>query len=381
MTIVTVGGTPVSIGGSALSLPKRLPRISVQGNNFMRLGQPIKAWGYNIFDDYVSDELGFANEETNTAMAAITVGNVLQGANIQRMHLNLWHFIEGPDKDNLTPVQAQIDYLINQLDVGRENGMYFLLDGLLTWYPDRDVPEWYDTDLTYLERWDIMEYWWQTIVQAIVDSGNATTVWGYDILGEPMWSTNPAAPWNGPETYPGTGIHLNQNVARGAEVDDDTGRAWLTKMITAIKGIDPDALCCFGSFGDFAAAGINRIDNVKDLVDFLQPHLYIRTEPANDIAWHIARHDTWFVGHNLPVMIGESNAFNTEEINRGVIQDMVDRFQGIITFSFGYPPSRYTTPPTPPRYPADPNTWGLAYAFQQYSHSLFNEYITEFMGA
>lgn len=346
---ISIGGQAIGIGGTPLALP--LPRITVDGVEFVRQGVRFKGWGFQQYNyDFVEEFYASSDmdDTTHLAMANTFTGDRINGANVIRLRLELWSFIEGTEIADLAVKSVPMANLIFALNAARDQGLYILLNGCNVVRPPT-VPAWYD-DLTYLERWDVQEFFWSSVAAAVYAAGHSTTLLGYDLINEPFISTDPDADWYGPAFF-GSGDHFTALIARGPGVDSTTVRAWITLLRDAIKTEDPRALVTFGALPFYT--GPVGVSNTQDLLDFLSPHLYPPAaffDPAT-LAERLAI-IAGFAAATIPNVVGETLPWGTESDNDAVFDAFNDGMQALISFSYGYGPEYFTTPPEAPRYPA-----------------------------
>jgi len=144
---ISIGGQAIGIGGTPLALP--LPRITVDGVEFVRQGVRFKAWGYEQYNfDFIQeffDSTGAPEEphDYRAVMAETIAGDQRQGANLRRIRLEIWRMLEGPNKGALTPKATQMSNLIFALDEARKNNTYVLLTCCNVSRPT-EAPAWYD---------------------------------------------------------------------------------------------------------------------------------------------------------------------------------------------------------------------------------------------
>jgi hypothetical protein len=374
---ISIGGQAIGIGGTPLGLP--LPRVTVSGKDFLRNGVVFRPFGVQpLYHEWIIAYFRTGGASERADVITQTDGAHNCGSTVMRMHLDLWDFISGSDENSLTTDTLAITNFIHMLDVARERGIYFLVSGNNCWKID-NVPAWYDA-LPYATRWDVQQYFFEQLAQAVLDSGNSTTVIGYELLSEPTITDNPDADWYWGDIYD-IGLYYVQHIARGIVEASQPAvvQAWITQLSGAIKAVDPSANVTVGlislggpSFGP---------DNIEGLLDFLSPHLYPPGFIDTDVAAQIALAEMW-AASPLPNLIGESANLNfTDSINREWNDAVLPIVEGYVTFFYGYPPALFTTPPEAPREWADSTTDALTYAIQKYSLSLAIEYREEFLAA
>ena len=368
---ISIGGQAISIGGSLVSLP--MPRITVVGDELRRLGVAFKSWGMQPqMIDFEQRFFTSGDAEDQATMSAFMYGIRRQGANTTRIHLELWVFIDGPDKDNLTVNSLALENFLFTLDRARQNGIYVLISGALLW--DQTLtPEWFD-ELTYPDRWDVCEFFWSEISAAIVAAGHSTTILGYELVSEPYTSTDPDDDWYGELLGPYSFTHL---IARGPEVDDDTVRDWIIQLRDAIKANDPRGLVTFGALPFFD--GPVGYENTQDLLDFLCPHLYPSLAFFGQTQEQAMADLNGWLGASVPLVIGETTLWSNEEDTEEFMEVIIDSYAGVITGSYGYLPDEFTTPPDEPKYPAPSNTDPAFYALFAESLVKFDSYREAFL--
>jgi len=329
----------------------RLPRISVVGNELQRLGVRFKSWGFQQFNFmFLQRFYDFNDRQENVTMAACRRGDAGMGANSFRAYLELWSFIDGTSESGLSVNAQQMRKFVHLLELCRQNQMYVLISGANTW-DITQIPAWFD-ELDYLTRWDVYEFFWTEIAKAVVASGNSSTVLGYELLNEPSISADANASWYGADAF-GVGLYYGILIAKGPEVDYNTVRDWIVQLRDAIKTEDPPALVTVGVYPFFT--GSFGYTNTQDLLDFLSPHLYppLIAGFGGSLAEQLAYIDGWVAGATIPIVCGETAAWSpTESDNEAVFDSLTASIDGIITFSYGYPPEDFPVPPDPPKYPA-----------------------------
>jgi hypothetical protein len=336
---LSVGGQAVSIGGVNVSMP--MPRITVSGKNFYRNGEIFKGFGMipsaaEWYDNFFQTG---GTVEDRKIMRQFMHGYRRCGANFIRFSTQMWDLIQGPDKDNLSIKPLAFDALIDFLNAARECDLYLVYSPNCNFLP-QNGPAWYDALTNYNDRWDVQEFLLLEVAKTVVASGHQTTMWGYEVANESLINSNPVSPWYGGEF----GEYLFvQYVALGIpEIDQPAvAQAYLTKLSSAVKSIDPSALCCLGGLmngGGFA------VQHIKNVVDFFQPHIYPPRDGTGDVTGALTALSGWTTGPHaiLPCMIGETAAWSFSPMDAQLFDAMYPVVEAFATFSFGYPPSRYT---------------------------------------
>lgn len=370
---------PAVPGGQWYLYAPRLPRITVVGDELRRLGVRFKSWGYqqlNYF--YMAGYFTVGGEAERDQVAIDIAGNRGMGANTIRLHMDLWWFIDGPNKDALEVLPGPLENLLFFLEVCRQNGVYVLLSGNNTWDPSI-IPGWFD-ELSYADRWDVSEFFWIEIATAVVGSGNASAVLGYELANEPSMNADPDWEWYGDDVF-GIGIYYRHLIARGPDVGDATVRDWIIQLRDAIKAVDPQGLVTVGTFPFFT--GSFGYENIEDLLDFLSPHCYPPFEFFGQTLEEMLGYLNGWTASIKPLVIGETSLWSLVPSNNTDYMDalLAADYDGVINFSYGYAPEEFTVPPDPPLFPADPTLAADIYAAQGSQLALFNTYRIDFLGA
>lgn len=354
----------------------QLPRISVSGKDLIRLGRPFKSWGFqqtNYF--HLVEYFNSTGQLARIQMAKEMRENREMGANTFRVHLDMWRFIEGASKDSLVMRPQQLGNFLYMLDVARQYQVYLLPCGGNVWQPEF-APSWYD-ELHYRDRWDVQEFFWKELVKAVVLSGNASAIIGYDLMNEPSVSADENAYWYGPDVF-GIGVYYTAIIARGPDVDADTVGDWITQLGAAIKAIDPQALVTIGTLP--YSTGYFGVSAIQGLIDFAQPHLYPPAEVWGETLAGQLAHVTGWAAATIPVICGETTPWSGVESNNiTFFNALADSLQGIISFSYGYGPDDFTTPPDLPRPPAPADSDAGLYALQATALRFVNTYRNDFL--
>lgn len=354
-------------------------RVTVSGTEFRLGDKRFQAFGvqpyYHLWvKDYFTT--GGAAEQNVISGHMKNARNF--GCRIMRVHLDLWDFLSGPNLPGLVVNQTAIDNFLHWLAEAEKNGIYLLVSGNNTWIP-ADAPGWYDAE-TYLNRWEVQKVFFQELVSAIVNSGNAHAVLGYELMSEPNITENGSAEWYlGP--YEDTPYYFVQNIARG--VAGGTGptvaRDWIIALRDVIKTEDPKALVTIGAIslkdpdGSRNANGPFGLSNTEDLLDFTSPH--IPTTDADELQDVIDGLVAWSAG-TKPSVLGETTLLSAvyPTLDIAYAEAIPQYMEGAITFYWGFAPRVYPggmTPPPAPEPLNDVDTGTLGYAFQEESLDMF----------
>ena len=364
--ILSVGGTPVTYGGKRLRLP--MPRISVSGKNFIRNGQTYNLWGWHSDVQTPLTDPGII-PLIQTEMRRIRRTK----ANLMRIFTQMWDFVSGPDKDSLVFNSDTFANLKALLDAAKDNNLYIKLCGANIWTP-ADAPEWFDA-LGHEDRWDAQAAFYTHLVTAIMECGHASTIFAYDLVGEPVVKTDPDYPWYGEESYPGvgggvSGLYFNPCIARGPTATDQSARDFITQLSAAIKAVDPRALCPTGTL-PFVGGAFGR-DNAQDVLDFVSPHIYPGT--AEDIQGNTPPEQAQgWAAATCPVVCGEFYAWSDEASNEALLDVITADMQGVVSWNGDELPDEIYLDPSLPFLDL------IVLAIQQYNTRLFLSVRDEFL--
>lgn len=334
---LSINGIPLTFGGQRVSTRLPLPKISVSGKNFMRNGTPYKVWGWHSsITNETTPFIDFLDPDMRPLIEREMINNGKLRTNVMRIFVQLFECVSGPNKNSLVFNQTALGNILFLLDKARENGIYIKLCGANVWVPST-APAWFDA-LGHADRWDVQEFFYTELVKGIVNAGHATTIFGYDLVGEPVVKTDPDYPWYGEESYPGdsqvSGLYVNPCIARGAAGTDQSARDWITQLTTAIKAVDPDALCTVGTL-PFVGGAFGR-DNTQDLLDFVSPHIYPATV-ENERATVLAQATGW-AASTKPVVCGEYMAWTATTHDKDLLDIVIGSMNGAISWGAGQVP-------------------------------------------
>jgi hypothetical protein len=206
----------------------------------------------------------------------------------------------------------------------------------------------------------------------------------YDFINEPRISADAMESWYG-GNFLDLGIYYSPLIARGVTAgaaSDAAAQAWLTQMSAAIKAIDPDALVTFGTLPYYTS--YFGITNITGYVDFAQPHFYPEHPDVPPgiltYAYILTCIANWATAP-MPVMCGETLSWSDSSVqNIGILDAVSADMEAMISYSYGYPPAMFTSPPDPVRFPAigDGEVW-ISYADQEAALELFLTYRDGFL--
>ncbi|MBI3878922.1 MAG: cellulase family glycosylhydrolase [Verrucomicrobia bacterium] len=214
-------------------------RISGDGKHFVLKGSGarFKPWGFNylgehetILEEYWAEKWP-AIEEDFREMKKL-------GANVIRVHLQLPVYMSAADQTRA----EELKRLRRLLDLAQDCGLYLDLTGLGC-YRLAQVPKWYD-ELDEARRWDVQARFWRAIAETC--KGHPA-VFCYSLMNEPVIGEAKAGehPWLTGELG---GFHFVQRISNkpGKRTQAEIAAAWVDRLTTAIRKVDPDHLITVG---------------------------------------------------------------------------------------------------------------------------------------
>ena len=376
-----------------------LPRITIAGNEFRRLGERWIGWGVQQLDgDFEHDFFNSADmgDFLHNTMANTFSGDHAWGMSFIRFHWELWDILDvtSPNAASITVDELKMANLMFVLDAARKNNMYVLLNGCnqTSIAPGR-MPAWYNDSFGNLDptlRWDVQEFAWTEVAKRIVAAGLSSTILGYDLINEPIISSNSTFPWYGNgfnPTLPAVDDNYFTTVIARGVTDPATARTtavdWMTQLSTAIKAVDPKALITLGALPFSDSNQPFGVTNSELVLDFLEPHLYPNAFNDNSTAAaFMAYANSWAPTSftdglsTKPVLVGEFAAWSTDDaINTAFWNNIELKLtNGVCGFSYGYGPDTFSPINLDPwQYPgplfqAFPDSiWYVKFAQQNYA--------------
>ena len=161
------------------------------------------------------------------------------GANVVRIHLQTGSFMDTASEPNKTALEQ----LKRLLKLAEKTGLYLDITGLAC-YRAPDVPAWYEA-LDEAARWQTQAVFWEAIAKTCADSN---AVFCYDLMNEPVVG----GPDNGPSKWLAGegfgGYYFVQRIAYdlAGRSREDIARAWVDKLVAAIRKHDNDHLITVG---------------------------------------------------------------------------------------------------------------------------------------
>ncbi len=201
-------------------------------------GRKFVVWGVNydhdetgrLLEDYWEAEWPKVEEDFAEIKAL--------GANVVRIHLQVGKFLDAADK----PRASSLERLGKLLALAEKNQLYLDLTGLGC-YHKQDVPAWYD-ELDEQARWQAQAVFWEAVAAQCAAS---PAVFCYDLMNEPVVAggNRPGKDWLGPGFG---GKHFVQYITldRAGRERPDVARAWIEKLVAAIRKLDKRHLVTVG---------------------------------------------------------------------------------------------------------------------------------------
>jgi hypothetical protein len=247
--------------------------LSPDGRGFIlrSSGRPWIPWGFNYDHDDTSGERlieDYWDTEWHRVERDFREMKAL-GANVVRVHLQLGRFMNGVDDAN-----AQALVRLHQLvGLAEETGLYLDITGLGGYRPG-DAPAWLETS-SERDRWDAQANFWRAVAATVA---NSTAVFCLNLMNEPAVPDRDQATWHAPPWVNGRTYVEMLTRSPGKRPRGDIARAWLHKMVAAVRQEDTRHLVTVGNFliGDQAEQlpiGLSPDELAKE-IDFLSVHLY-----------------------------------------------------------------------------------------------------------
>lgn len=199
------------------------------------------------------------------------------GANVARIHLQLPHYMTGPE----TPNPKALAELSQWLQLAKQKGVYLDITGLAS-YHIKHRAGWYDT-LPTKQRWAVQARFWKAIAKACARS---PAVFCYDLMNEPVAAGERKDGW-----YTGRmgdyeflqRLSLDQN---GRSLDAIT-KEWTHLMVSTIHREDRKHLITVGMLPMW---GISPQVAGREL-DFIAVHIYPETNKVDESLQTLKRFD------------------------------------------------------------------------------------------
>lgn len=302
----------------------RLEPVRVAGGDFVTgAGTRFTVWGVNydrrddgrLLEDYWVDDWAAVTEDFSAIKAL--------GANVVRIHLQTGKLMAAAD----APDPAAVKQLAALVHLAETTGLYLDITGLGC-YHKQDVPPWYDA-LPEAARWDVQARFWETVAKVGADS---PAVFCYDLMNEPILpgEGKPAEAWLAGEFG---GKHFVQYIARDLEgrSREDVARAWIARLVAAIRKHDPEHLITVGAIPwAHAFPGAKPLFYAPETaapLDFVSVHFYPKSGAVDEAVAALKVYD---IGKPLLVEEMFPLACSIEELARFVeaARGIADGFMG-----------------------------------------------------
>lgn len=181
-------------------------------------------------------------------------------ANVARIHLQVPHFMDGPNQPN----PRALSELSQLLKLAQEKGIYLDVTGLAS-YNIHKRAAWYDT-LAEKDRWATQAKFWKAVAETCAKS---PAVFCYDLMNEPVIGGSSKDGW-----YAGRmgDYEFVQRLSLdlGDRSRDDIARAWTHMMVAAIHKEDRAHLITIGMLPMWGPSP----KVVGTDLDFIAVHIY-----------------------------------------------------------------------------------------------------------
>ncbi|MGI8604901.1 MAG: cellulase family glycosylhydrolase [Verrucomicrobiales bacterium] len=223
------------------SAPAKLERIEVRpdgkGFRLAELKHPFVPWGLNYGNKGRLME-DFWEKEWTTIEGDFREMKAL-GANVVRVHLQVGHFMSGPEAAN----EYALDRFGRMLTLAEECGLYLDVTGLAC-YRTPEVPAWYDA-LDEAGRWSAQAAFWEAVARRCAGS---SAVFCYCLINEPIspGQKRGAGEWSSGKLFGGYDFVQSIALDPGGRRREDIAAAWVKRMTAAIRKHDKRHLVTVG---------------------------------------------------------------------------------------------------------------------------------------
>ncbi|MCY2955090.1 MAG: cellulase family glycosylhydrolase [Planctomycetota bacterium] len=192
------------------------------------------------------------------------------GANVVRIHLQVGHFMEGPEKPN----DASLRQLERLVKLAEEMGLYLDLTGLACYRTEAN-PKWYDA-LAEKERWAVQARFWEALAEHCAAS---PAVFCYDLMNEPVVPSGQRKPGEWLSGKPLGGFDFVQWISldQADRPCDQIARQWIKTLTQAIRKHDKRHRTTLGLLPSTRAWGHFSgfiPEKVAPELDFISVHIY-----------------------------------------------------------------------------------------------------------
>lgn len=294
--------------------------------------RPLLIWGVNydhddagrLLEDYWLDEWSRVEEDFGEIRAL--------GANCVRVHLQFAKLMASKD----SPSPVSLERLARLLRLAEESGLYLDITGLGC-YHARDVPRWYDL-LDEGERWAAQARFWEAVAEVCKSS---PAVLCYDLMNEPILpGDRPESEWLAGE-FDGKRFVQRITLDLAGRPPRDVARAWLDRLVSAIRGHDARHLITVGVIPWLltfpGATPLFYTPEVAARLDFVSLHVYPRSGQLEETLAALKAYDI-----GKPILIEElfPLACSMEEVEEFIDRSR-PRVAGWMSFYWGKTAAQY----------------------------------------
>jgi hypothetical protein len=221
--------------------------------------QPFVAWGHN----YAVNEPDPVVAIDWTRIAHDFDDFRKMRANVARIHLQLPHYMDGPN----TPNRRALAELSQLLKLANEKGVYLDVTGLAS-YHVKHRAAWYDS-LSDKDRWAVQARFWEAVSETCAKS---PAVFCYDLINEPVVAGERKDGWY-------TGRMGDYEFIQRLSLDQtgrsqgDVAKSWTHRMVSAIHKHDRSHLITIGMLPLWGPSQ----QVVGPELDFISVHIYPET--------------------------------------------------------------------------------------------------------
>ncbi|HEY1686113.1 MAG TPA: cellulase family glycosylhydrolase [Tepidisphaeraceae bacterium] len=181
-------------------------------------------------------------------------------ADVIRVHLQVPHYMLGPDKVN----PQALSELSHLLRLAKKKRIYLDITGLAS-YNIHNRADWYDS-LHDQERWRVQARFWEAVAKTCA---NSPVVFCYDLMNEPVVGGKPTDSW-----YAGRmgDYEFVQRLSReqGDRAAENIAQQWTAMMVQAIRRYDKIHAITIGMLPAWGPSP----KWLKDDLDFIAVHIY-----------------------------------------------------------------------------------------------------------
>ena len=334
-------------------------RLSADRKSFVlaESSRPFRVWGVNYDHDSHGQQgrllEDYWDAEWDTVRSDFQEIKEL-GANVVRIHLQLAKFMRAPD----APDEKSLGQLRKLLTLAEETELYLDITGLGC-YHKADTPPWYDA-MDENARWDVQARFWSAIAKTCRGS---PAVFCYDLMNEPVIGGARGEGWLAGELG-GKWYVQRLTLDPGKRTQIEIARAWVNKLVTAIRAEDPAHLITVGVIPWAlvwpGAKPVFYSPEVSGALDFVSIHLYPKTGEVDKALTAMAVYD---IGKPLVIEEIFPLSCSVAEID-DFLKRSKGRAEGYISFYWGRTIAEYAAATEQPLVSALMSEW-LKYFQQQ----------------